>query len=251
MFKLRKRVTVSLAVITVLLMSVVGCLSVMIDGPKDSWEGVVRHIKPSTVQLIIGDINPVTESSYMTASGSGFVITEDGLIVTASHMIEGMENMYKPWIEVRFSNGASYLAKWARGAPEHDVAVIKIDANNLPILKFETRPLVEGSPILAMGSNHVSSWAVTDGIISKLEAQYNLKIGHGWLQMTTTINRGYSGGPVVNARGKVVGIIVAGYIYLNETYLAAPGSSAVKVIDDLLSGKSNKEKGFEKIQIVF
>jgi S1-C subfamily serine protease len=102
-----------------------------------------------------------------------------------------------------------------------------------------------------MGSNHVSSWAVTDGIISKLEAQYNLKIGHGWLQMTTTINRGYSGGPVVNARGKVVGIIVAGYIYLNETYLAAPGSSAVKVIDDLLSGKSNKEKGFEKIQIVF
>jgi len=247
MFK--KRILLSLATMVVLVVSIGSCVSVIVDGPRDSWAGVVEHIRPATVQIIIGDVNPVTEEPFILGSGSGFVISEDGLIATAAHVVDDLDTLYKPWIEVRFFNGETYEAKWARGARDHDVGIIKIDAHNLPILEFENRPIVEGSPILAMGSNQLSTWAVTDGIISKVEAQYESKLGHGWLQMTTTVNPSYSGGPVVNSKGKVVGIIVGDYTYVNETYVAAMGPVATDVIQGLLSSKNKGKTNIDSNRI--
>jgi len=206
----------------------------MVDGPKDSWEGVVKHIRPATVEVLVGEVDEITERYVPVSSGSGFVITSTGLIVTAAHVVDGLDDLYRPWIEVRFFNGDKYRVDWVRGDVDHDVAVIKIDAKDLPILEFEEDQLVEGEPVLAMGSNGISTWSVTDGIVSKVEMWYDLKLGHGWLQMTVPLNPGYSGGPVVNARGRVVGVSVAYLPNANEVYLAAPGPIAKEIIQQLL-----------------
>ena len=234
MFSSKRRLVFALTVLAVVIMSTVGCIRLMVDGPKDSWEGVVKHIRPATVEILVGEVDEITERDIPVSSGSGFVITSTGLIVTAAHVVDGVNDLYRPWIEVRFHNGDKYRVDWVRGDVDHDVAVIKIDAVDLPILEFEEDQLMEGEPILAMGSNGISTWAVTDGIVSKVEMWYDLKLGHGWLQMTVPLNPGFSGGPVVNVKGRVVGVSVAYLPLANEVYLAAPGPIAKSLIQQLL-----------------
>jgi len=153
MFSSKKRWLFALTVLAVVVMSTVGCTQLMVDGPKDSWEGVVKHVRPATVQIIVGEVDEITEREVpvYSRSGSGFVITSTGLIVTAAHVVDGVNDLYRPWIEVRFFNGDKYRVDWLRGNVDHDVAVLKIDAVALPVLEFEEDQLVEESLFLQWG----------------------------------------------------------------------------------------------------
>jgi len=137
--------------------------------------------------------------------GSGFVIEENGYIMTNNHVVEGSEN-----IQVTFSDNQSYKAQIIGRDPKTDLALIKIDVDR----KLETLPLGSsekaevGDWVVAVGSPFGLGDTVTAGIIS---AKFR-RIGGAYddyIQTDASINPGNSGGPLVNTRGEVIGVNTA------------------------------------------
>ena len=227
------------AVLLSLIVSLValGCSSLYVKGPKDSWVDVVNHVKPATVKIYIGDLDMVTEEPVIVGSGSGFIVREDGIIVTAAHVAQITDKLWRPWILVTLCDDTEYLAplETVRVFPKHDIAILQIKAKDLPVLEFEEDPLVKGESVMVMGSSSVSNWAVTDGIVSNIDTGYYKDTHYGFIQMTATVNPGYSGGPVVNVKGKVVGVSIAIALKQNETYIATLGSIVQELVNSLIS----------------
>ena len=101
MFKMKSNRTKSIIlglVLSFAALFTVGCIRMMVNGPRDSWEGVVKHIRPATVKVIVGDLKKDTEKPFVVGTGSGFLISSDGLIVTASHVVDHIDELWKPWV---------------------------------------------------------------------------------------------------------------------------------------------------------
>ena len=226
----------TLLILMCIVMVTVGCIGFM-KGPRYSWTGTVKHLKPAVVFITIKETDIFTEKEKDKSTGSGFVISSDGIIVTAYHLVDDLDELYKPRIEVLFSNNKKYTAQWVYGNEEYDIAVLKINATNLSFLEFENQITQQGTPVLAMGSNGVSRWAVTDGIVSDLEAKDSEDSKVKWIQTTASLSPGYSGGPVVNVRGKVIGVMVSYWTKLNDIYISCPGVKAKEIIKKLLKTK--------------
>lgn len=143
----------------------------------------------------------------VTSSGSGFFVTEDGYIITNSHVIENAEE-----ITVTDYNGNQYPARLIGSEPENDVAVIKIDTQTLPVTLGVSSSLEVGDDILIIGNALGElSYTYTDGIVSHLSREVTLESGQiiNMFQTNAAINNGNSGGPVYNMDGEVVGIASA------------------------------------------
>ena len=137
--------------------------------------------------------------------GSGFVISPDGYIVTNNHVVEGATE-----ISVTFSNRQVMTAKVIGTDPLTDLAVIKVDGNNLPSIPWgDSSQLHPGQTVLAFGNPLGYQFSVTSGIVSGLNRSNpdadRRKPGE-FIQTDAAINPGNSGGPLVNARGEVQGI---------------------------------------------
>jgi serine protease Do len=138
--------------------------------------------------------------------GSGFVVSADGFIVTNAHVVENAEE-----ITVRFSDKRELVAKVIGADMRSDVAVIKVDATNLPVVKIgDTKKLRPGEWVIAIGSPFGFSNTVTAGIISatsreNLSGDPNLD-AVPFIQTDVAVNPGNSGGPLLNMRGEVIGI---------------------------------------------
>jgi serine protease Do len=141
-----------------------------------------------------------------TAQGSGFIITSDGYILTNNHMVEGAEN-----VEVELTNGKKFTAEITGTDPDSDLALIKIDATNLPYLELADSDKLEvGEWVLAIGNPLGLSHTVTAGIVSaKGRSGFGLADIENFIQTDAAINFGNSGGPLINLDGKVVGINTA------------------------------------------
>ena len=143
-----------------------------------------------------------------TAAGSGFIITEDGYIVTNNHVIEGAET-----ITVVLDNDDVYSAEMVGTDPSNDVAVIKIEATGLPtVVLGNSGDLQVGELAVAIGNPLGElSGTVTAGIISALDREITLGGSNGaqkmnLLQTDAAINAGNSGGALFNSFGEVIGI---------------------------------------------
>jgi serine protease Do len=138
--------------------------------------------------------------------GSGFVVSQDGFIVTNAHVVENAEE-----ITVRFSDKRELIAKVVGADTRSDVAVIKVEATGLPVVKIgDTKKLRVGEWVIAIGSPFGFSNTVTAGIISatsreNLSGDPNLD-AVPFIQTDVAVNPGNSGGPLLNMRGEVVGI---------------------------------------------
>lgn len=172
------------------------------------------------------------------ASGSGVIISNDGYIVTNNHVVDDAAK-----IIVTLNNDKSYTAKVVGTDPNTDLAVLKIDAKNLPYAVFGNSDKVQiGQWVLACGYPLNLQTTVTAGIISAKSR--NLGINdegnnpiESYLQTDAAVNPGNSGGPLVNTEGKLVGInsaiatptgSFAGYAY------AIPSNLVRKVVNDIL-----------------
>jgi serine protease Do len=138
--------------------------------------------------------------------GSGFIISEDGYILTNAHVVENSDE-----ITVRLTDKREYKAKVIGADKRTDVALIKIDGGaNLPVVKFgDPGKLKVGEWVIAIGSPFGFENTVTAGIVSALGRHINQGPYDNFIQTDAAINPGNSGGPLLNTKGEVVGINTA------------------------------------------
>ena len=183
------------------------------------------------------------------ASGSGVIISNDGYIVTNNHVVDGADEM-----TVTLNNKKTYTAKVIGTDPAYDLAVIKIDAKDLPFLLYGNSDEVKiGQWVLAIGYPLNLETTVTAGIISAKARSLGLNKGsknnspvESFIQTDAAVNQGNSGGALINTNGVLVGINSAiasptGY-YSGYSY-AIPVNIVKKVVDDLIK-YGNVQRGF-------
>ncbi len=187
----------------------------------DFFFGPQQNVKPQPVQ----------------ASGSGVILSRDGFIVTNNHVIDNAEN-----IEVVLNDKRTFKAKLVGRDPSTDIALLKIEATDLPFIPFGNSDEVKvGEWVLAIGNPFNLNSTVTAGIISAkarniqiLNEQYAIE---SFIQTDAAVNPGNSGGALVNLKGELIGINTAiasktgsyaGYSF------AVPSSIAKKIVTDLI-----------------
>jgi len=170
--------------------------------------------------------------------GSGFVYTEDGFIITNSHVVDNAEK-----VTVTFLDGESYIAEIIGTDPDLDLAVIKVEPASTylqPIPIGDSSKLKIGEPIAAIGNPFGLSGSMTSGIVSQMGRL--LPQGSGYsipdvIQTDAAINPGNSGGPLLNMQGEVVGINTAIQSTTGEftgVGFAVPSNTVKKVIPVLI-----------------
>jgi serine protease Do len=141
----------------------------------------------------------------VTTMGSGFIISEDGYILTNNHMVEDAKK-----VKIELADGRKFDAEIIGTDPESDIAVVKIEAKNLPYLELaDSDELEVGEWVLAIGNPLSLSHTVTAGIVSAKGRSVGLANFESFIQTDAAINRGNSGGPLINLDGQVVGINTA------------------------------------------
>jgi S1-C subfamily serine protease len=148
------------------------------------------------------------QQSESTATGTGFVIDEDGHLLTAAHVVDGASS-----ITVTFQDGTTRTAKVLGEDDATDVAVLEIDPSGLDLKPLElgsSASLDVGDPVAAIGDPYGYARSLSTGVVSGLdrtiEAPNGFTVAHA-IQTDAALNPGNSGGPVLNADGQVVGIV--------------------------------------------
>jgi serine protease Do len=137
--------------------------------------------------------------------GSGFLISPDGYIVTNSHVVRGATD-----INVTLWDGRTFKAKIVGIDDATDIAVLKIDATDLPYLKFgDSNELRVGDWVIAIGNPFGLGHTVTVGVVSAKGRSLGITRYEDFIQTDAAINPGNSGGPLINIKGEVVGINTA------------------------------------------
>jgi serine protease DegS/serine protease DegQ len=166
--------------------------------------------------------------------GSGVIVSTDGYVVTNNHVIQGAEE-----INVVLYDGRQVTAHVIGGDSETDLAVLKIDSANLPSITIaDKNPLNVGDVVLAIGNPFGIGRTVTMGIVSALGRQLNKSVYEDFIQTDAAINRGNSGGALVNAYGELVGInsevLTPGGQNVGISF-AIPVATAKSVMDQLVA----------------
>lgn len=197
-----------------------------------------RNLPPNTQIRLNGRNMKIEEllNKMDLGSGTGFVVRDDGYIVTNNHVVQDAGK-----IEVSFQNGKSYEAKVVGTDSFSDLAVLKIDGKNLPTLDFGNSSKVRpGEFSIAIGSPMGFKHTVTFGIISAVGRDVRDINGNiNFIQTDAAINRGNSGGPLINMKGEVIGVntaIITKQAAQNIGF-AIPADIARNVIDDLIKDK--------------
>lgn len=135
--------------------------------------------------------------------GSGFVISQDGYILTNNHVVDGADE-----VTVRLSDRRELDAKVIGADAQYDIALLKVDASGLPTVSIgDSNKLKPGQWVVAIGSPFGFDHSVTSGIVSALSRSFNREQQYvPFIQTDVAINRGNSGGPLFNLDGQVVGI---------------------------------------------
>ena len=197
---------------------------------------VAKTALPSVVEIRTeAVVNNSFYGQYVTeGAGSGVIISKDGYIVTNNHVVSGSSN-----IKVRLSNGDEYTAKLIGTDSQTDIAVIKIDANNLqPAVFGDSSKLIIGEITVAIGNPLGElGGTVTDGIISALDREITVE-GENMvlLQTNAAVSPGNSGGGLFDSNGYLIGIVNAksSGSDIEGLGFAIPINTAKPIIEDLI-----------------
>jgi Do/DeqQ family serine protease len=220
----------------------------------DKTVHAVVHVKNTTVSRQPTNIMEYFQGGgqprAMVGSGSGVIISPDGYIVTNNHVIANASNL-----EVTLNNNKTYTAKLIGTDPNTDIALIKVDGDDdFPFIPFgDSNNVKIGEWVLAVGNPFNLTSTVTAGIISAKARDLNQFDGNpqSFIQTDAAVNRGNSGGALVNTRGELIGINTA---ITSETgsyvgySFAVPSNNARKVIEDILE-YGNVQRGILGIQV--
>ncbi|AEG61388.1 S1C family serine protease [Desulforamulus ruminis] len=179
-------------------------------------------------------IQNLPKTRVQTGMGSGFIVSEEGYILTNNHVIEGASQ-----IKVTLASNKSYTAKVVGGDHDLDLAVLKIEAQDkLPVLKLGDSDKIEvGDWVIAIGNPYGLDHTVTVGVISAKGRPVNIedRSFRNLLQTDASINPGNSGGPLINLNGEVVGVNTAVNTSGQGIGFAIPSSTLVSVYNQLIT----------------
>ena len=225
---------------------------------QDAFVQVYKNTKDSIVNIrtkktvTVNTYNPLEELLFgrsggvekreSGALGSGFVVSEDGYIVTNNHVVSNADEIF-----VKFSDGREYKTKLIGTSPEVDIAVLKIEANEkFKPLEFSDSDKIEiGQWSIAFGNPMGLNDSMTVGVISASgRSSLGIEEIENFIQTDAAINQGNSGGPLIDINGKVIGVNTAilstsgGSVGLG---FAIPSNLASVVKDSIIStGKFEK-----------
>ena len=214
----------------------VGDSVVRIDASRTVSTNVPAIYNDPFFRQFFGSQIPNTPSKQIQRGfGSGFVVSSDGLILTNAHVVDGSDN-----VKVTLKNGRTFEGQVMGTDPLTDVAVIKIEAENLPAVTFaDSEQLQPGEWAIAIGNPLGLDNTVTTGIVSatgRSSAQVGVADKRvSFIQTDAAINPGNSGGPLLNAKGEVIGINTAIIQNAQGIGFAIPVNTARDIAEELIA----------------
>jgi serine protease DegS len=167
-----------------------------------SYHDGITKVAPAVVSLYARN----SADNLPTSQGSGVIVEANGIVLTNFHLLENLD-----LITVVLSDGRSYAAKLIGSDQETDLAVVKIETQNLPFLRLdEADPLRVGDVVLAIGNPFGVGQTVTQGIVSATRRRVaGGSVWQNFIQIDAAINPGNSGGALINPYGQLVGVNTA------------------------------------------
>lgn len=216
--------------------------------PSEVYASTVNSVVSINCSAVSTNIfGQQTESA---SSGSGFIYTADGYIVTNQHVVANASS-----INVTLYNGDTYPATLVGSDSDYDVAVLKINAKDLPAVTLGSSTDVNvGDTVMAIGNPLGElTFSMSQGIVSCVNRAINVEgTPFNMIQVDASINPGNSGGPLMNLYGEVVGIVSAKYSsYANTTVeglgFAIPINDVQSIIKDIIENGSVGNKAYMAI----
>ena len=209
------------------------------------------EVYASTVNSVVSincssvSTNIFGQSVQSASSGSGFIITQDGYIVTNHHVVSGASS-----VTVTLYNGTEYPATVVGSDSDYDVAVLKINATDLqPVTLGNSNSVNVGDSVLAIGNPLGElTFSMSQGIVSCCDRAINVDgTPFNMIQVDASINPGNSGGPLMNLYGEVVGIVSAKYSSYSDTTVeglgfAIPIGDVQAIITDIMENGQVTDK---------
>lgn len=245
-----------------------------LEQQNKGYERIAQAVTPAIVNIQSTQVMKVQQSPFFTdpffrqffgdmfpqaripkerrerALGSGVIVSPDGYIITNNHVIKNASD-----IQVMLSDKRSFKGKVVGADPQTDVAIVKVDAKDLPTVPFgDSSHLRVGDVVMAFGNPFGLNFTVTRGIVSATgRSGLGIEAYEDFIQTDAAINPGNSGGALVNVRGQVIGINTAilstsgggagGEGGFNGIGLAIPANVVKHVMDDLIN-KGKVTRGY-------
>jgi len=212
-------------VLTLLFMLLIGGISVAVAKVPEA----VLAKKKAVVTLYI------EQNKKTIASGSGFIVTENGIVVTNNHVIEPWNESKDSLLYIKNADGTFLTpVELIASDANKDVALLKVKETNLPFIQLSDSTPIEGEDVVVIGSPLGLETTITSGIISSIRGE------DGFLQISAPISPGSSGSPVLNSNGEAIGmatLLMKGGQNLNfaipTNYIVAPIRNLSKKLEDL------------------
>lgn len=220
-----------------------------LDAYSRAVSGAAESLSPSVVHIQVNTPGRPSHApdAHKTdfgrpGSGSGFLFTPDGYILTNSHVVHGAKSL-----AVSLTDGRTYPAALVGDDPQTDSAVVHISAPDLkPVAFGDSKKLVVGQIAIAIGNPYGYQCTVTAGIVSALGRTFRTPTGHlldNVIQTDAALNPGNSGGPLANAEGEVVGMNTA-VIYPAQGICFATPINTVKWVAGMLMKQGRVRRAF-------
>ncbi|MBI1923261.1 trypsin-like peptidase domain-containing protein [Candidatus Poribacteria bacterium] len=205
----------------------------LLDAYSRAVTTVVDAVGPAVVSILVGKQSP-RRGPEQSGAGSGVVIAPDGYILTNSHVVHSATRL-----STIFTDGAVVTATLIGEDPATDLAVIRADASGLPYAALgDSAALRVGQLVIAIGNPLGFQSTVSTGVVSAIGRAFRSQEGRlieNIIQHTAPLNPGNSGGPLVDSRGRIVGINTAIIVMAQGIGFAIPSNTAKWVVSQLLT----------------